>query len=117
LAQIKIYGFASHLDAKKQQISDVIHSCVVGALQYPVGKRAHRFFGLAEESASPEEVVTPIPPFSSRVHHGRFWYVRQERLTRSRRRRARSRDWWMRHTPAVPVGDVFLRRLVIAVEV
>lgn len=28
------------------QISDVIHSCVVDALQYPPDKRAHRFFQL-----------------------------------------------------------------------
>lgn len=30
-------------------MSDVIHSCVVDALNYPPYKRAHRFFPLAED--------------------------------------------------------------------
>lgn len=46
MSQIKIYGLRSNLDPIKQQLSDVIHSCVVDALQYPPHKRAHRFFPL-----------------------------------------------------------------------
>src|SRR4051812_34321585 len=46
MAQIKIYGVASELDPIKAKLSDVIHSCVVEALQYPEDKRAHRFFPL-----------------------------------------------------------------------
>ena len=46
MSQIKIYGLRSNLDPIKQQLSDVIHSCVVAALQYPQHKRAHRFFPL-----------------------------------------------------------------------
>jgi Tautomerase enzyme len=46
MSQIKIYGLRSHLDPIKSQLSDVIHSCVVDALQYPTHKRAHRFFPL-----------------------------------------------------------------------
>jgi phenylpyruvate tautomerase PptA (4-oxalocrotonate tautomerase family) len=46
MSQIKIYGLRSQLDPIKLQLSDVIHSCVVDALQYPPDKRAHRFFPL-----------------------------------------------------------------------
>jgi hypothetical protein len=46
MAQVKIYGLREQLDPIKQRLSDVIHSCVVEALQYPVDKRAHRFFPL-----------------------------------------------------------------------
>jgi 5-carboxymethyl-2-hydroxymuconate isomerase len=48
MGQIKIYGLRSHLDPIKRQLSDVIHSCIVDALQYPLDKRAHRFFPLDE---------------------------------------------------------------------
>jgi phenylpyruvate tautomerase PptA (4-oxalocrotonate tautomerase family) len=46
MAQIKIYGVAEHLNPVKARLSDVIHSCVVEALQFPPDKRAHRFFPL-----------------------------------------------------------------------
>ena len=46
MAQVKIFGLREHLDPIKRQLSDVIHACVVEALQYPVDKRAHRFFPL-----------------------------------------------------------------------
>ena len=44
MAQVKIYGIGTHLNPVKAKLSDVIHSCVVDALQYPADKRAHRFF-------------------------------------------------------------------------
>lgn len=46
MSQVKIYGLREQLDPIKRQLSDVIHSCVVEALQYPPDKRAHRFFPL-----------------------------------------------------------------------
>lgn len=46
MAQIKIYGIVTQLNPIKAQLSNVIHSCVVDALQYPPDKRAHRFFPL-----------------------------------------------------------------------
>ena len=46
MSQIKIYGLRSDLDPIKSKLSDVIHNCVVDALQYPPHKRAHRFFPL-----------------------------------------------------------------------
>ncbi|HMJ15086.1 MAG TPA: tautomerase family protein [Polyangiaceae bacterium] len=48
MAQIKIYGLRSQLDPIKRELSEVIHGCVVEALQYPRDKRAHRFFPLDE---------------------------------------------------------------------
>ena len=44
MSQVKIFGLREQLDPIKRQLSDVIHSCVVEALQYPADKRAHRFF-------------------------------------------------------------------------
>jgi hypothetical protein len=46
MSQVKIFGLREHLDPIKRQLSDVIHSCVMEALQYPADKRAHRFFPL-----------------------------------------------------------------------
>lgn len=44
---MKIYGLRSHLGPIiPVVVSDVIHSCVVDALQYPQDKRAHRFLQL-----------------------------------------------------------------------
>ncbi|WP_141430625.1 tautomerase family protein [Bacillus sp. 03113] len=50
MAQIKVYGLKGILNPIKERLSDVIHSCVVDALQYPVDKRVHRFFPLDEEN-------------------------------------------------------------------
>ncbi len=46
MVQTKIYGLREHLEPIKSQLSDIIHSCVIDALQYPPDKRAHRFFPL-----------------------------------------------------------------------
>ena len=46
MAQVKIYGIGTHLNPIKAQLSEVIRSCVVDALQFPADKRAHRFFPL-----------------------------------------------------------------------
>jgi phenylpyruvate tautomerase PptA (4-oxalocrotonate tautomerase family) len=46
MAQVKIFGLREQLDPIKRQLSDIIHSCVMEALQYPADKRAHRFFPL-----------------------------------------------------------------------
>lgn len=46
MAQIKIYGVREKLISRREQLSDVIHSCVMDALQYPQDKRAHRFIAL-----------------------------------------------------------------------
>jgi phenylpyruvate tautomerase PptA (4-oxalocrotonate tautomerase family) len=49
VSQVKIYGLRKHLEPSRAQLSDVIHSCVVDALKFPVDKRAHRFFHLEAE--------------------------------------------------------------------
>ena len=46
MSQIKIYGLKENLDPIKANLSDVIHSCVVDALDFPKDKRFHRFFPL-----------------------------------------------------------------------
>ena len=48
MSQIKIYGFRSSLYPIRKQFSEVLHSCVVDAFQYPENKRVHRFFYLDE---------------------------------------------------------------------
>ena len=54
MAQIKIYGVAEYLRPTQTRLSDVIHACVVEALDYPPGKRFHRFLPL-----QPEDFVFP----------------------------------------------------------
>jgi phenylpyruvate tautomerase PptA (4-oxalocrotonate tautomerase family) len=49
MSQVKIFALRSALDPIKRQLSDVIHSCVVDALAFPVDKRAHRFFPLERD--------------------------------------------------------------------
>lgn len=46
MSQVKIYGVREHLLPIRNKLSDVIHACVVEALQFPPDKRAHRFFYL-----------------------------------------------------------------------
>ncbi|MEO6284579.1 MAG: tautomerase family protein [Dyadobacter sp.] len=48
MAQIKIYGHTSFLHPIRRAFSDILHSCIVDAFQYPENKRAHRFFYLDE---------------------------------------------------------------------
>lgn len=49
MSQVKIYGIKQQLNPIKAHLSDLIHSCVVEALQFPQDKRAHRFFPLESE--------------------------------------------------------------------
>ena len=72
MAQIKIYGLKQHLNPIKAQLSDVIHACVVEALAFPPGKRAHRFFPLEVEDfyypsdRSPRYTILEISLFEGR---------------------------------------------------
>jgi phenylpyruvate tautomerase PptA (4-oxalocrotonate tautomerase family) len=73
VAQVKIYGLREHLDPVKAALSDVIHSCVVDALQFPPDKRAHRFFPMQPEdfhypaSASARYTIIEISMFEGRA--------------------------------------------------
>jgi len=49
MAQIKIYGIKEKLTPVRERLSDVIHECVMEALQFPADKRAHRFFLMEKE--------------------------------------------------------------------
>lgn len=46
MGQIKIYGTTKTIEAKRNAISDAIHTSVVDALKYPKEKRFHRFIKL-----------------------------------------------------------------------
>jgi phenylpyruvate tautomerase PptA (4-oxalocrotonate tautomerase family) len=46
MPQLKIYGLREFLNPIKQQLSDVINSCMTDALKYPPDKRNQRFFPL-----------------------------------------------------------------------
>jgi phenylpyruvate tautomerase PptA (4-oxalocrotonate tautomerase family) len=49
MSQIKIYGVREQLKPIRESLSNVIHECVMDALQFPADKRAHRFFYLDAE--------------------------------------------------------------------
>jgi phenylpyruvate tautomerase PptA (4-oxalocrotonate tautomerase family) len=49
MGQIKIYGIREHLQPVRDQLSEVLHRCVMDAFQYPADKRAHRFLYLEKE--------------------------------------------------------------------
>ncbi len=73
MAQIKIYGVKEQLNPIKAQLSDVIHSCVVEALSFPIDKRAHRFFPLEVDDfyypvgRSPRYTIIEISMFEGRA--------------------------------------------------
>lgn len=48
MSQVKVYGIRDRLGPIKKDLSDVIHECVVEALDFPTNKRFHRFFPLEE---------------------------------------------------------------------
>ncbi|MDP1614720.1 MAG: tautomerase family protein [Methylococcales bacterium] len=49
MAQIKIYGLKEKLAPVREELSAVIHSCVMEALLFPTDKRAHQFFLMNKE--------------------------------------------------------------------
>ena len=49
MAQIKVYGIDSYLNPIKEQLSDIIHSCIVEALEFPKDKKFYRFLPMKEE--------------------------------------------------------------------
>ncbi|GAB1261211.1 tautomerase family protein [Aurantivibrio plasticivorans] len=49
MAQIKIYGIRDTLIPRRAQLSNIIHECVMEALEFPADKRAHRFFPMDKD--------------------------------------------------------------------
>lgn len=49
MGQIKIYGMKDNLNRIKVTLSNVMHSCMVDALQLPEDKKFHRFFPMDKE--------------------------------------------------------------------
>ena len=43
MAQVKIYGLKSSLNKIKNELSNVIHKCIVESLSFPKDKKYHRF--------------------------------------------------------------------------
>ena len=72
MSQVKIYGLRSFLFPIREKMSDVLHSCIMEAFQYPAGKRAHRFFHLKEgdffypEGRTNQYVIIEIALFEGR---------------------------------------------------
>jgi len=48
MAQVKVYGKKTHLNAVKTALSEVIHLCVTEVLHLPKEKKFHRFFPMDE---------------------------------------------------------------------
>jgi len=49
LAQVKIYGLKISLDKIKNELSNIIHECIVESLSFPKDKKYHRFILLQED--------------------------------------------------------------------
>jgi len=49
LAQVKIYGLKISLDKIKNELSNIIHECIVESLSFPKDKKYHRFISLQED--------------------------------------------------------------------
>ncbi|WP_078552072.1 tautomerase family protein [Bacillus alkalicellulosilyticus] len=49
MGQIKIFGVNDKLNPIKLTLSNVIHSCMMDALQFPKDKKFHRFFPMNKE--------------------------------------------------------------------
>ena len=49
LAQVKIYGLKTSLNIIKNELSNIIHQCIVESLSFPKDKKYHRFISLNED--------------------------------------------------------------------
>ncbi len=49
MGQIKIFGLKKVLGPHRDEVSEVIHSCLVDIFKFPVDKKFHRFILLEEE--------------------------------------------------------------------
>ena len=49
MAQVKIYGLKTNLNKIKNELSNIIHQCIVESLSFPKDKKYHRFISLDED--------------------------------------------------------------------
>jgi phenylpyruvate tautomerase PptA (4-oxalocrotonate tautomerase family) len=49
LAQVKIYGLKTNLNKIKNELSIIIHECIVESLSFPKDKKYHRFISLNKD--------------------------------------------------------------------
>lgn len=50
MGQVKIFGLTQEINKNKDKMSDVIHSCIVDGLKFPVDKKFQRFFPLDSDN-------------------------------------------------------------------
>lgn len=50
MGQVKIFGIKEQLHPIREQLSEVVHECIMDAFSYPKGKKAHRFIYIDEDS-------------------------------------------------------------------
>jgi phenylpyruvate tautomerase PptA (4-oxalocrotonate tautomerase family) len=50
MGQIKIFGLREHLHPIREQVSGVVHECIMEAFLYPKEKKAHRFIYIEQDS-------------------------------------------------------------------
>ncbi len=73
MAQVKIYGLESTLQALRTSLSDTIHACMMDVLKLPESKRFHRFIGLKTEDfiypndRSSNYIIIEISMFEGRL--------------------------------------------------
>src|SRR4028118_254786 len=73
MAQIKIYGLRERVAPRRETLSNVIHSCVVEALELPPDKRFHRFILLEKADfifpagRSDDYIILEISMFEGRA--------------------------------------------------
>lgn len=60
-----MFGLRARLGNITQQVSDVIDSCVVEALQYPAGKRARTGYYIPAQNQAVLIVSATLPPGTS----------------------------------------------------
>ncbi|HHH53736.1 MAG TPA: tautomerase family protein [Bacteroidetes bacterium] len=49
MAQVKIYGLKTNLNKIKNELSIIIHECIVESLSFPKDKKYHRFISLNKD--------------------------------------------------------------------
>ncbi len=50
MGQIKIFGIKKNLHPVREQLSEILHECMMEAFRYPKEKKAHRFIYIDEDS-------------------------------------------------------------------